>query len=600
MLLIALFLLLGFTAFSQKTNSEVPIELSFLESRNSQSSFATHLLEKESEEAIQNFIFQNTRIKEQSDGNIIAHYVQQSPAGKHYSFFQSIKGIEVYNSEIKVNTDGKGRVTSFFDNSFSPQNLIDEGASRLHASNLLNEKFHDFSIIKDKAIWFPQSEEVLTKAFLFELQRGASENIEVTTNGDEIFQIRDLNTYLSLPDTTAKGYIFLPDPLTTAGKLYGGNYVDNNDQDAAWLTNQRKEVNLQVEYANQLFHLRNPYVQISDFDAPYHAPATAVLPMFNYTRSNMNFEQVNAFYHITEMAIHIQQMGFNAADSKVDVDANALNGQDNSFFAYNYTPMRLYLGIGGVDDGEDADVIVHEYSHFLSYNAAPQSNIGNERLALDEALGDYNAASYSRFHNDFYWGWVYNWDGHNAFWAGREVNTTKKYPADVVNNIYRDGEIWSSLLMQLWSDIGKDVTDKLIMQAHYGYAQNISFIDASNLLLQADLQLFNNDHYCIITQRLHERGLLSGKKTLCTNSVRETANDLPVFLVQTPEGCIITSAETLWNTTLEVYDALGKKISTQNFEGKTTLTSNHFAQGIYFVKLHNGTASKTLKWLNMP
>ena len=58
---------------------------------------------------------------------------------------------------------------------------------------------------------------------------------------------------------------------------------------------------------------------------------------------------------------------------------------DNSYFA---NPSSLYLGTGGVDDAEDADVIVHEYTHFLSWNAN-QSNGSNatlERQAIDEGL----------------------------------------------------------------------------------------------------------------------------------------------------------------------------------------------------------------------
>jgi hypothetical protein len=64
---------------------------------------------------------------------------------------------------------------------------------------------------------------------------------------------------------------------------------------------------------------------------------------------------------------------------------------DNSFFSY---PNFIYYGTGGVDDAEDADVITHEYSHFLSRNAAPNTNVGMERQGLDEGLGDYVAASY--------------------------------------------------------------------------------------------------------------------------------------------------------------------------------------------------------------
>lgn len=596
--MLTFFLLLFATAvFAQKTNVDAFASSSFVENRNCKSSFIEIKLPKESEVAIREFARTFSGIKNLPETDMALQYTQESLVGKHYSYLQTIGNISVYNSEIKINTNGNGAILSVFDNSFLPKTFTENITSLEQAESFLKEKFQGSYWLKNETVWFPLSETELTKAYRFELQNAVSENIEIITNGKEILFERDLNTYATQSDSTAKGFVFMPDPLTSSGNVYGGSFIDNYDNDSPWLTNERKEVSLSVEFSNNVFNLKNSFVQISDFDLPNNVPATAVLPMFNYSRSNLNFEQVNAFYHITEMGKHIKFLGFNCANNLVEVDANALNGQDNSFFATNYSPQRLYFGVGGVDDAEDADVIVHEYSHFLSYNASPQSNTGNERLALDEAFGDYNAASYSRAINDFNWGWVYNWDGHNVFWTGRVVNSNKTYPNNLVNNIYKDGEIWSSMLMQLWSDLGKNIMDKLIVQAHYGYAQNIKFTDAASLLLSADQQLYGGSHYCILAQRMFERGVLPSSKTLCTNAINNTQNTLAVSLLQTTEGCIVTSPETMWNTTVEILDAAGRIIHTQPFEGRTIIDGKHFAPGIYFVKVSNGNSSKILKWL---
>ena len=69
-----------------------------------------------------------------------------------------------------------------------------------------------------------------------------------------------------------------------------------------------------------------------------------------------------------------------------------MGGADNSYFSPTTKPQRIYFGEGGVDDAEDADVCVHEYAHFISYNAANGSNVGAERNSLDEGFGDYNKA----------------------------------------------------------------------------------------------------------------------------------------------------------------------------------------------------------------
>ena len=53
------------------------------------------------------------------------------------------------------------------------------------------------------------------------------------------------------------------------------------------------------------------------------------------------------------------------------------------------------LGTGGVDDGEDADVIVHEYGHSLQDQAAENSLRKREGQTMGEGFGDYMAAAMS-------------------------------------------------------------------------------------------------------------------------------------------------------------------------------------------------------------
>ena len=72
---------------------------------------------------------------------------------------------------------------------------------------------------------------------------------------------------------------------------------------------------------------------------------------------------------------------------------------DQSVFIGNSGNSYLLFGEGGVDDAEDADVIIHEYAHAISYAASPETNSGTERRGLDEGLGDYFAAIYSYQYN---------------------------------------------------------------------------------------------------------------------------------------------------------------------------------------------------------
>lgn len=580
-------------------NEEKVISIHLLNNRKCNSSFTPVKLGGESVELIQSKLFEVIPALKERNSTLVFDYLQESPGGKHYSFHQKAKGLEVYQSQIKVNTDGKGLMLSFFDNSVHEATFEFEKLKPIdllsHIKNFIGER----KLATQKEQWVLTNENNLSNAYVLEVEGASGGWHEVIADNQNILYERDMNMYFAAPDTTVKGFVFLPDPLTTAGKTYGGIYVDNFDSNATWLTDERKQVNFVADFDAGTFRLRNSFVRIADYDLPTTSITTNNLPEFFYTRNQSGFEDVSIMYHISEIGKYVKQMGFNCANNLIEADGHAANGQDNSYFAFNYNPTRLYFGTGGVDDAEDGDVCVHEYSHFLSYSAAPNSNVGSQREALDEAFCDYNAASYSRAINNFNWGWVYNWDGHNQFWNGRVVNSSKIYPTNLGSSIYRNGEIWSSMLMQLWSDLGKQVTDKLIFQTHYGYAQNIDFLAAANLLLQADQQLYNGIHYCPITQRLNERGLLPAGKTLCPNGIDESGKELPVYLIRKLDGISITSSETLWNTSVEIFDASGKQIYSSSLnDGNIFIATSTFAKGIYLLRVADKQRSKVIKWVN--
>jgi hypothetical protein len=69
----------------------------------------------------------------------------------------------------------------------------------------------------------------------------------------------------------------------------------------------------------------------------------------------------------------------------IRVDPTAYQGQDQSRFSYSNSNPALFFGTGGVPDAEDADVVIHEYSHGIFYFIAPNSLGSLQRLAIEEA-----------------------------------------------------------------------------------------------------------------------------------------------------------------------------------------------------------------------
>lgn len=288
------------------------------------------------------------------------------------------------------------------------------------------------------------------------------------------------------------GNVFDPDPLTTALAAYGGSYVDGSDANAAVLTAELKSVTLpDITLSAGTYSLVGPYAEIRDFEAPNKGLFTQASSAFAFDRNADAFEAVNTYYHIDAMmrylntTLSLSIMPYQYAGG-VRFDPSGLSGADNSHYLSG--SGQLAFGEGGVDDAEDADVIIHELGHGLHdwVTAGGLSQVNG----LSEGIGDYIAGSYSRFKG--YWTsgqaayhWMFNWDGHNPFWAGRVLNYAAVYPAGLTGSIHTDGQIWATANMKIWDDIGRQKADKAFWSGLALTNSSTNQNDAANAVYQA-------------------------------------------------------------------------------------------------------------------
>ena len=504
------------------------------------------------------------------------NYRKTSIGGYHYSFTQTFSGIAVYQSEIKINTDKGNIIHSVFDNSYDTRNWNLNTANAGDNAVIAIAPLTGLPVVAQLSI-IKHSLETLT------------------LDGAVIFQ-RDMNCYFAAPDSLVSGKVFNPDPLTTAGHVYDTiTYNNNNGADAPWLDAQEQIVSFRANFDGVKFTLQSPYVQVVSFDtfAPNVAPVTSTTPQFYFNRSQSGFIDVNAFYHISTHHNYIRSLGFDCSDSLMLIDTHESTA-DQSFFA---PPNTISYGLGGVPDAEDADVIVHEYCHSVSYTAAPGSNVGGQRNALDEAFCDYNAAAYSKSLNTFMDQWVYNWDGHNEFWNGRVVNSTRVYPTDLDNSIYDNGEIWSSTLFSLNGDIGRETTDSLIIQAHYSYAQSMSMADAAILLIDADSLISGGAHYCPIYERLLEHGFVQQNDLCAAAGITESKTDAVQFIQNGNSFTLFTNDNSYIR--LQILDITGRQLATvpDEFRSVYNYQNQGLPSGIYLVNVLTENGVSTFKWV---
>lgn len=290
------------------------------------------------------------------------------------------------------------------------------------------------------------------------------------------------------------GQVFDPDPRA---KMNDPSLIDNNDADSAvpFPAAYDQRPLLGITNTAGTYSLSGPYVAIQEFESPVVAPVTTSDPnAFLFQRNPSAFEDVNVYFHIDQNQRYIQSLGFTNINNRVQlVDTHGLSGADNS----HYVPStkRLAFGEGGVDDAEDADVVIHEYGHSIQDNIVPGWGGGQEG-AMGEGFGDYWAGSYStRVFPTFQPNFVFTWDGHNEFWDGRVlVDSTLHYPEDCCGEVHDSGTLWCSGITDCLRRLGHTVMDRLVLDHHFALGTSATMADAANQIIQSDIDLYGGAH----------------------------------------------------------------------------------------------------------
>lgn len=445
-----------------------------------------------------------------------------SAGGRHLSFCQTVLEKPVYQALVKLNLYPDGRVLSVTNQTHAiPADLPLFSPNEAHqtAENWLIDK--PLTVLQQEPTWFV-SGQVWYPAVRVHWKNPTDGEVAETILDTRTGQVLFENSYVyhfapPPPDTLGQALVFLPDPLTTAEQAYGAAYVDNGDAATTVLDDERIPVPLldiaveNVPGLGSRYSLEGPFVQIVDQFLPLVSPVTTADGNFFFNRSQSGFEDVMTYYHLDAYQRYVQALGFSGlVDFPLRADAHGYTS-DQSSFTGNGLNSVLRFGEGGVDDAEDADVIIHEYGHALSYFAATGTNSGEERRGLDEGLCDYFAASISRALSPFRWQEVFTWDGHNEFWPGRSAAIPNTYANLNVFSFYDYGELWATAMMDLYAIVGREVADRLQLQELYFNVPNSTLLEAAQFVLDADTLLYGGSHTVEIATAFCPRELLTGQ-----------------------------------------------------------------------------------------
>jgi hypothetical protein len=267
--------------------------------------------------------------------------------------------------------------------------------------------------------------------------------------------------------STGSGRVFLPNPVADLGNQ---SLTDQKDADYAALQPAYHLVTL-TNLDGSGF-LRGDWAEIvGETGAPAYSPVNT----FNFGRSDDRFEQVMAYYWITEAQKYVQSLGFGSRLRPVNMEPQRLRinqwGLDNSFATTHKDEIRL--GKGGVDDAEDAEVILHEYGHAIHFSQN-FSFASTEAGAISEGFGDYWAVTVGDVIAPTPDApCVADWDSV-SYTSGvphclRRVDEDLHYPGDLTGAVHADGRIWSRALWGIRLALGHVRADTIILEGQFDF-----------------------------------------------------------------------------------------------------------------------------------
>jgi hypothetical protein len=271
--------------------------------------------------------------------------------------------------------------------------------------------------------------------------------------------------------STGTGRVFFPNPVA---QLQDQTLTDQKDADYAALQPAYRAVTL-TNLDGSGF-LRGDWANIvSETGDPAYSPTNT----FSYGRADDRFEQVMGYYWLTEAQKYIQSLGFGSTRRPINKESQDLRinqwGLDNSFSTAKKDEIRL--GKGGVDDAEDAEVILHEYGHAVQDSQQTPFGFGfsTEAGSIGEGFADYLAVTVSNVVAPTPDApCVADWDSvsytSTVPHCLRRVDTNLKYPDDLNGRVHHDGQIWSRALWDIRGALGHVKADTIILEAQFGMA----------------------------------------------------------------------------------------------------------------------------------
>jgi Zn-dependent metalloprotease len=429
---------------------------------------------------------------------------------------QHIKNVPIHGAWVAIHLDRKKRIF-LIKNDIVPQIQIEKTKQKMKAKakevspaeieRIVRRKAAELGAIsttikKERMLYWQKNELRFVYKVKFGTKKPAGSWILFLDSFDgNVLEIRDI-----LKKATGRGQVFIPNPVVALNK---DNLADMGNASAVAFKNAYRLVTLKGLDGSG--RIKGQFVDTTNTPSSVKSSKNE----FIYARRNRAFEAVMVYYHLDSLQRYLQSLGFTGSKAvlnrplKVNVHGTQ---EDNSYYDPSPNKQDLTFGDGGVDDAEDADVIIHEYSHAIQDAIVPGFGQNHEGGAMGEGFGDYMAASFfDKYKTGTRKVKFAQWDAKGVEGGPldclRRLDSKKKYPTDMTGEVHDDGEIWSACLLQLRTLLGGKKADIVILESHFYLNQYADFRDGAEAIILAEKNLYGGNQGKQIQATFQKRGI---------------------------------------------------------------------------------------------
>lgn len=301
------------------------------------------------------------------------------------------------------------------------------------------------------------------------------------------------------------GKVFSPNPVASQQNQ---NLKDANDADSAVPAAAYKAVTLSDLDGSG--YLKGRYATLTGAKGKL---AYNKSNRFEYTRANDFFEQVNAYWGVTEAQRYIQGLGFTDINNEAQKITTLGLTEDNSF--YDPRKDQITFGTGGVDDAEDVEVVWHELGHAIQDAQVPGFGSSLDGGSIGEGFGDWWALIMSsRDAQDTATtplACIMDWDATS--YTTETPHCLRRTDTNLTvnqrqNEVHFDGQIWSRALFDVYQAFGRDKSAKIVLESQFSYSPSTTFEAAANATVATAKKLYGDADAATVAAAFKARGIL--------------------------------------------------------------------------------------------